>query len=69
MFSGGGGYSEAIRAGLPVKFNFGGGFLYGYNICVTSSMFKYYALFHECLGYYIYLLLFPIICTLLFIFH
>ena len=29
----------------------------------------YYSLFHSCLGYYIYLLLFPIIFTLLLIFH
>ena len=50
------------------NFNFGGGILYGFSICVTS-IFKYYALFHECLGYYSYLLLFPIIFTLLLIFH
>ena len=55
----GGGYSEFQNRGI----------LYGFNICVTSSIFKYYALFHECLGYYIYLLLFPIIFTLLLIFH
>ena len=100
-----GGYSEAIRPGLSIKFQWGGilkpsdldslsnfkwggilkpldldslsnfiggegGILYGFSICVTSSIFlKYSALFHECLGYYIYLLLFPILFTLLLIFH
>ena len=71
------GYSEAHldslsnlnwRGGI-LKLTWGGGILYGFSICVTSSIFKYYALFHECLGYYIYLLLFPIIFTLLLIFH
>ena len=94
-FMGGGGYSEAIRAELPVKFHVGGyseviragppvkfhwGGILNFRIgvfcriwtkisTITSSIFKYYVLFHECLGYYIYLLLFPIIYTLLFIFH
>ena len=38
----------------------GGGILYRFSTCVTFSIFRYSALFHECLGYYIYLLLFPI---------
>ena len=52
------------------KFQWGGGILYRFIICVTSSIFlKYSASFHECLGYYIYLLLFPILFTLLLIFN
>ena len=65
-----GGYSGTSDLDLIWKFGWGGilNFRIFISIGATACIFKYYALFYDCLGYYIYLLLFPIIFTLLLIF-